>query len=390
LRPLRLCGEKINWKEYILRIEHFFDTLDISATNALVALGVAVLSYLILSGAIGLIRRRLRRLSEQGDGEAHPIAVFLTAVLSHTSALAIIVTSILIGLTVLDLPKKWDDRVGHLWFISLGWQFALYANAALVVAARQYFVKHSKGSSGPESIARTFTIWVLQIILWALFVLTILANLGVNITTFVASLGIGGIAIALAVQNILGDLFASLSIAIDKPFEVGDAIDVAGVNGTVELVGLKTTRIRSLTGEQIVISNAELLKNTVRNYKRMTTRRVAFSLKINPATDSALVEKVPSFIKDIIEAQSDVRFDRAHFKGLEQSFLEFEIVYFMLTPDYAQFMNCQQTVLLSIMRVLKENRISMAMAAQYLEVHTRSADKAAVAEDEAVQENTYG
>jgi small-conductance mechanosensitive channel len=373
-----------------LRLEHIFDTLDISATNALVALGVAVLSYLIISGAIGLIRSRLKRLSQRKDEHDHSFAVFVTAVLSHTSALAIILTSILIGLTVLDLPKKWDDRVGHLWFISLGWQFALYANAAIAVAARQYFARHADDKTGPDSVARTFTIWMLQVALWALFILTMLANLGINVTTFVASLGIGGIALALAVQNILGDLFASLSIAIDKPFEVGDAINVAGFSGVVELVGLKTTRVRADSGEQIVISNAELLKNTVRNYKRMTTRRVAFSLKINPATSPDLVEQVPRFVKEIIEAQNDVRFDRAHFKTLEQSFLEFEIVYFVLTADYIKFMNCQQTVLLSMMKILKDNKISMAMGAQYLEVRTHPSEKAVVAEDEVVQAEVYG
>jgi hypothetical protein len=136
-------------------------------------------------------------------------------------------------------------------------------------------------------VANTLVVWAIKTMLWVMFGLAMLSNLGIDVSTFIASLGIGGIAIALAVQNILGDLFASLSIAVDKPFEVGDAISVAGFSGTVEHVGLKTTRVRADSGEQIVIANAELLKNTVRNFKRMSNRRVQFSLMADPATPPA-------------------------------------------------------------------------------------------------------
>src|SRR5687767_11472009 len=150
--------------------------------------------------------------------------------------------------------------------------------------------------------------WSLRTVLWAVVLLAMLSNMGVNITAFVASLGVGGIAVALAVQNILGDLFASLSIAVDKPFEVGDFIVVGGVSGTVEHVGVKSTRIRALSGEQVVISNTDLLKQTVSNYKRLTQRRIVFKFGVTYDTTPEQAEAIPGLVKRIIEAQSKVRF----------------------------------------------------------------------------------
>ena len=165
-----------------------------------------------------------------------------------------------------------------------------------------------------------------RIVLWSVVLLMILDNLGVNITALVASLGIGGIAVALAVQNILGDIFASLSIALDRPFAIGDFIVVGDVLGTVEYIGLKTTRIRSLSGEQIVFSNADLLKSRIRNYKRMTERRVVFGFGVVYQTPHDKLERIPAMVREVIEAQPKTRFDRAHFKEYGDSALAFEAV----------------------------------------------------------------
>jgi small-conductance mechanosensitive channel len=173
------------------------------------------------------------------------------------------------------------------------------------------------------------------------------------------------------VQNILGDLFASLSIAVDKPFEVGDAISVAGFSGTVEHVGLKTTRVRADSGEQIVIANAELLKNTVRNFKRMSNRRVQFSLMADPATPPALARKVPEVLREIIERQPDVRFDRAHLKRVAQDALEFELVFFVLDAGYGKFMDTQQAILLEAMEAFDELGVSNSGPSQHLVLERR-------------------
>jgi small-conductance mechanosensitive channel len=209
-------------------------------------------------------------------------------------------------------------------------------------------------------------IWALQWSVWTVFLLAMLANLGINVTTFVASLGIGGVAVALAVQNVLGDLFASLSIAVDKPFEVGDFVSVPEFSGSVEHVGLKTTRIRALSGEQIVIANAELLRKVVHNFKRMNTRRVQFNLRINPATPPELAAKLPPQLSKIIEGKEKARLDHVNLTVLDQNFIEYDIVYNLSDADYGLFLRTQQQVLLEAMQLCRELGISTAPRAQQL------------------------
>jgi small-conductance mechanosensitive channel len=179
------------------------------------------------------------------------------------------------------------------------------------------------------------------------------------------------------VQNILGDLFASLSIAVDKPFEVGDSVSVAEFSGTIEHVGLKTTRIRALSGEQIVIANAELLRKTVHNFKRMSTRRVQFTLRINPATPPELAAKVPPQLSKIIEAREKVKLDHVNLTLLDQDFIEYDIVYNLTEADYGLFLKTQQQVLLEAMQMCRDLGISTAPRAQQLVLSDASAEQAA-------------
>jgi small-conductance mechanosensitive channel len=340
----------------------YFSSYEFFPVNAVLATVAAVATYVVLRALVAFFRKRLCRLS---DDRAHATwAEILKQTLASTSGLAIAATSVLVGLSLLTLPAPWDERVRHLWFIGLGVQVAIYLHRAISIGAKHYFRSHTQNPGDSLTVAHTLVIWGLQTALWVVFALAILSNLGINISTFIASLGIGGIAIALAVQNILGDLFASLSIAVDKPFEVGDAISVVGFTGTVEHVGLKTTRIRSDSGEQIVIANSELLKSTVRNFKRMSRRRVQFSLRINANTPPQLAAKVPPAVREIVEKQDDVQFERAHLKAIEQSALEFDIVYYVLQPAYALFMDRQQAVLLQLLETLATLGISTAPAAQ--------------------------
>ena len=351
-----------------MNIRTFFSSLDLSLTNTLFATGAAVLSFIVIHGAVAFFRRRLCALPE--DHANNAVFDVLRQTLARTSKLAVIATSLLIGLSVLDLPLKWEARVSNLWFITLGIQLALYAHRAIAVTAQRYFRRRAPAGVEDQqvTVAHTFITWVLQIMVWVIFLLATLQNLGINVTTLVASLGIGGIAIALAVQNVLGDLFASLSIAVDKPFEVGDSISVAGFSGKVEHVGLKTTRVRADSGEQIVISNAQILKDTLRNFKRMSTRRVQFAVNVNPTTPPDIAGQVPAALRAIIEKQDKVRFDRAHLKTLDQEFIGYEVVYFVLTADYALFMDTQQTIILETMQLLDQLGISTAKRAQPVNV----------------------
>ena len=346
-------------------IRAFVSSLDITLPNALFALALAVASFAAIHGVLALGRRRLDKL---GDETAHrPVAEVLRATLARTSNLVVLATSILIGLSALDLPAPWNQRVSHLWFLTLGLQLAIYLHSAIKVTARRYFRTHDQaGGDNQVTIAHTLIIWALQTGVWVIFALALLANLGINITTFVASLGIGGIAIALAVQNVLGDLFASLSIALDKPFEVGDFISTSNTSGTVEKVGLKTTRLRASSGEQIIVSNAELLKSTVSNFKRMVTRRIVYNLRAHPDTPAALAAKVPTAVAEFIGRRDKVRFDRAHLAKYTQDYIEWEIVYTILDSDYDLYMNTQQAVILASMQMFVDLGISTAPRAQQL------------------------
>jgi small-conductance mechanosensitive channel len=368
-----------------MNIRGYFTSLDISWTNAAFAIGAAVVSFLLIHGAVVLFRRRLDKLD--GESAQRPIVDVLRHTLARTSNLAILATSLLIGVSVLDLPPPWDARVGHLWFVTLGAQLALWLHRAIAVTARRYFRIHGKNKENEQvTVAHTLMIWALQWSVWTVFLLAILANLGINVTTFVASLGIGGIAVALAVQNVLGDLFASLSIAVDKPFEVGDSISVAEFSGTIEHVGLKTTRIRALSGEQIVIANAELLRKTVHNFKRMTTRRVQFTLRVNPATPPELAAKVPPQLSSIIEAKEKVKLDHVSLTVLDQDFIEYDVVYNLTDANYALYLTTQQQVLLEAMALCRDLGISTAPRAQQLVLNEPAGGEQAANDGEAERE----
>ena len=202
--------------------------------------------------------------------------------------------------------------------------------------------------------------FVARLILWVIVGLLILDNLGVNITGLVAGLGIGGIAVALAVQNILSDLLASLSIVLDKPFMVGDYVVVDTLSGTVQHIGLKTTRIRSLSGEQLIFSNNDLLKSRIRNYKRMDERRIVFGFGVIYQTPVEKLMLIKNQVAEIIEKQEHARLDRVHFKEYGDSSLNFEVVYFVDSPEYVLYMDIQENINLAIFRRFAEEGIEFA------------------------------
>ena len=196
-----------------------------------------------------------------------------------------------------------------------------------------------------------------QLALWSLVVLLALENLGFNITTLLAGLGIGGIAMALAAQGILGDIFASMTIALDRPFAIGDFITIDNVMGTVEHIGLKTTRLRSISGEQIIIANTDLLKSRVRNFKRLTERRVEFTIGVSYDMPAAKLALIPAIMRDAIEGQPQTRFDRAHFKQYGENALVFEAAFYFRDPDYNRYMDVQQAINLAIYGRLQQEGI---------------------------------
>ena len=325
---------------------------------------MAVVSYVAMSIALRVARGATERFSGEGAGQ---VVSAVGEILDGTSRGLMLLTALLIGISTLHLPEPWSSRLSHLWFLTLMLQMALWANRAITLGLSRYFKRHA-GTGAQASASSTLLSWALRTMLWAVAVLAVLSNIGVNITAFVASLGIGGIAVALAVQNILGDLFASLSIAIDKPFEVGDFIGVGAFVGTVQYVGLKTTRIRSLSGEQLIMSNADLLKQTVSNYKRMSTRRIVFTFGVTYDTVPEQAEAIPGIVRSIIESSDKLRFDRAHFKDFGTNAMNYEVVYIVLDADYNLYMDLQQMINLQLMRELKNLDVRFALPTRTIHV----------------------
>jgi len=202
-----------------------------------------------------------------------------------------------------------------------------------------------------------------RLLLWLIVGITALETVfDYDVTALVTGLGIAGIAVALAVQNVLGDLLAAMAIVLDKPFVVGDAITVGEQSGTVEQIGLKTTRLRSVNGEQIIFANAELLRGNIRNFKRMFERRVLVGLDLHTGTPPDVLATIPPRFRAIVESKQPVRFDRSHVVGVTERAIRVETVYWVLDPDHGRHMDIQQAVLLEMLGAIREQGVSLAHA----------------------------
>ncbi len=210
--------------------------------------------------------------------------------------------------------------------------------------------------------------WLAVVLLWIIALLLLLSNFGINVTSLIASLGIGGIAIALAAQNILGDLFSSFSIFFDKPFQIGDYIVIGDDGGTVEHIGMKTTRLRTLRGEQLVVSNRELTTERVQNFGRLHRRRELFTIGVEYETPQKLLKQIPDIIATAIEGRDEVEFDRAHLVGFGDSSINYEVVYYVNSDDFTLYMNIKQDINLTLFNALTEKGIAMAYPTQVIHV----------------------
>jgi small-conductance mechanosensitive channel len=262
------------------------------------------------------------------------------------------------GLHTLTLPVK-AGRMLHIALLVLVTFFVLRIVTALIAYLfRRGLAQH--GSPQRDKQARGILL-IIQFVAWSVGLLFLIDNLGYDITTLVAGLGIGGIAIALAAQTILGDLFSYLVIFFDKPFEIGDFIIVDDKLGTVEYIGIKTTHVRTLGGEQLIFSNTDLTNSRVHNYKRMQERRVVFQFGVTYDTPPAKLATLGESIKKIITTVERTRFDRAHFQGFGDWRLNFEVVYYVLSPDYNVYMDIQQQINLALVGLLARQEVAFAL-----------------------------
>ena len=326
----------------------------------LIALGVAVGSLLALRAVEQILIVRIQRFTRKTHTIVDDV---LVGALRKTKLLFLIIVSIYLGSRFLELPEKLASIDRTVLMVATWIQAGLWASAGLQIWLENYRATEQDGANRTTMNALSFLV---RVALWATILLLILDNMGVDVTALVTGLGIGGIAVALAVQNVLSDLFASLSIVLDKPFVNGDFIVVGDMAGSVEHVGVKTTRIRSISGEQLVFSNSDLLTSRIRNFGRMNERRVVFQLGVTYQTPAEKLERIPGIIREVVEAQQHVRFDRSHFASFGDFSLNFETVYYVGSSDYKQHMDILQAVNLEVYRRFGAEGIEFAYPTQTL------------------------
>lgn len=322
----------------------------------LIAVGVLIVVFAVLK----IVQRAgISRLSKLSLLTHNKIDDLLVGILENTKFFFLVIASAYVASLTITLKPSIITVSQKVIVLVLILQGGFWASAAVSFGlARNIEKRMDQDVSSTTTI--TFLGFVARVILWIIVLLSMLANLGVNVTGLITGLGIGGIAVALAVQNILGDLLASLSIVLDKPFVIGDFVIVDSHMGTIERIGLKTTRVRSLSGEQLIFSNNDLLKSRIRNYGRMAERRVLFSFGVIYQTSLEKLRMIKEMVTEIINSQEGTRFDRAHFKEYGDSSLNFEVVYYVTNPDYNVYMDIQERINQEIFRRFDEQGIEFA------------------------------
>ncbi|MCX5762782.1 MAG: mechanosensitive ion channel [Gemmatimonadetes bacterium] len=298
--------------------------------------------------------RRLARLAEQTDTIADDFAVEVLRGIKTS----LFVFVALVGIDAfIVFPSPADEAVRIVKILALVLQGFAWTNVIVTFWLGQWARNNPRQSDRTTLAALGFGV---RVVLWSLLVLLALQNYGVNITTLITGLGVGGIAVALAIQNILGDLFAALSIVLDKPFVIGDTIVVDTVEGVVEKVGLKTTRLRSVNGEQVVFSNADLLRSRIRNLARREGRRYVLHTTVALNTDAVQLSAIPDIFRQAVEGQPYVALQRTHLIGTTPAGHEFETAFFVNHADWLLALDARQAILLRVYSVFQREGIALA------------------------------
>lgn len=344
--------------------------LDNTVRDWTIALSIMIVSIVLLRAVQFVVVKKLKAITAKTKTT---IDDFIIQVIQSSVMPLLYLLAIHFGLQYLKLAA--DVRsVEHIAVMVVITFFLLrIASSFVSYAFKQALLRHERNAQREKQSKGILLI--VQFVIWCCGFLFLIDNLGYDITTLIAGLGIGGIAIALAAQTILGDLFSYLVIFFDKPFEIGDFIVVGSEMGTVEYIGIKTTRIRTLSGEQLVCSNTDLTNSRVHNFKRMQDRRVVFTFGVVYNTPAEKLRLIPQLVKKIIEASENTRFDRAHFKSFGSSSLDYEVVFYVLSPDYNTYMDIQQQINLTIFEAFEKEQIDFAFPTRTLLVHTTNKEE---------------
>jgi small-conductance mechanosensitive channel len=354
---LKLDGNDVGEQLEALTTDTYNWIVEDSGT-AISAVAVAVALYLIFFGLRWAIVRIL--------GTQHPVTTwrgFVSRIVRRTRGPFIAVASAFLVTHLIVAPGPLQSLINFAFTVGFAVQGALWLREIVLALVERRAVPGSEDHETLASAMGIITVLV-NVVVWMLATILVLDNLGINVTALVAGLGVGGIAIGLAAQGIFSDLFAALSILFDRPFRVGDTISYGTSTGTVEAIGLKTTRIRALSGEQLIIANTKLLDQQVSNLRRITERRVVMQMGVIHQTPPDLLAAIPAIVADVVAAQPHCRFDRAHFHTIGASAFDIDLVFFVDQPDFAVMMDARQAVCLGIVRRFADLGIRFAYPTQ--------------------------
>ncbi len=342
---------------------HSIDGVTVAAAIGFVAISVAVFILLWLLRGVLL---RYAAPSRRANGTS--FNALIISLVRSTNTVFLLFVALYCGTYALPLEGRAAATVSTIIEIAILLQLGIWSIRVVFYGIDRFVSQQPQDEEARLATAMGAINFLARVVVWSFVGLLVLSALNINITALVTGLGIGGVAVALAAQNILGDLFASLSILLDRPFSVGHFIVYGDVAGTVEHVGVKSTRIRSLGGEEIVQSNSSLLNTRIHNYRHFSERRILFNIGVTYDTPRDKLTEIPGMIRDIIQAIEQTRFDRAHFKAYGDSALNFEVVYYVLNPDYNIYMDIQQRINLELFQRFQEREIEFAFPTRTLYV----------------------
>lgn len=319
--------------------------------------GLGIASGLAIFILLILLRRSIR---DRTSGAHGGVRRYIHVISASTSLSAALVFCAAIGLAAASVSRSLNRTAHYALVFAVLIQVGLWLDA--VFGEKLKATMRARRESDPSSVSAFWLIgFAVRIALWSVIAIAALDNVGFNVTTLIAGLGVGSIAIALAVQNILGDIFSSVSIILDKPFEVGDLISVDQYSGVVEKIGIKSTRIRSVQGEQIIMPNANLLSSRILNFKRMRERRAVISFSVSYDTPTDKLRAVSAIAEKALEGRHDVRFERAGLRGFGDSAIQFELVFFFLSSDLRAYTKIQEQIAFDLLEALRTEKIEFSL-----------------------------
>ena len=337
---------------YFLQTEFLNNSIQDYFISTFILLGLVI----VMTATKQILVARFKRMAQKTAGDLDDL---LVSIFESVGSVVFIVTALYISTLSLKMGETLRSMIKYSFVIVVTLRGIKVLQDATGFGIEKVYKRGRSNDPTAETAVRNLRI-VVAWGLWILGTVFILDNLGINVSAVVAGLGIGGIAVAMASQAVLGDAFSAISIFVDKPFQIRDAIKVGDLVGTVEHIGIKTTRIRSIHGEQLIFSNSDLTSSRIQNFKRMNERRIVFEFGITYETPNELVKKVPELVRGIVNQVKGTRLDRVHLKSFGDFALIYEVVYYVLSPEYNDYMDKQQAINFALKETFERDGIEFA------------------------------